>query len=506
MTKRTAAFLAAAVMLAAVAAPAAGQPAPSALAGPWHGAIDVATTTLTIRVVFTDGDAGLSATIDIPQQGARGIPLRAVSLDGANVQFELPAGQTTAAFKGTLAGDAIRGTFTQGPAEGTFHLARGEAPPPPKPADLPYKAEEVTFANGAVTLAGTLTIPNGPGPFPGVVMLTGSGPQNRDEELFGFKIFGVIADHLTRNGVAVLRYDDRGVGQSSGGNSNPTTEDFAGDALLGLALISGRPEVDRNRVGLFGHSEGAIVAAIAAARSPEVKFIVMMAGTATPGDQVLRKQAIDLARAGGADDTQVAAILAAHAAMLDAIRKGADDVEVERTVKVLANAQIDALSEAQRSQIPDRTAYVDRVAKTQAAGIRSRWMRYFIDFDPSSVLVKVGCPVLALFGGKDLQVPESVNRAPLEAALAKGGNTSVTVKSYLDANHLFIPAVTGSPAEYPTLDKAFVQGFLTDVTAWILAVPGAGQRTFPDSTEPRNCGAANGDGNTGGKADARHLW
>lgn len=457
-------------MLAAIlnAGPSSAQVAGPGLAGPWHGAIEIAAAKLTIRVVFTEAAAGLSATIDIPQQGAKGLTLRAVTRDGAAVRFELPAGQTTAVFKGTLDGDAIRGDFSQGPAAGTFHLSRGEAPPPPKPADLPYKAEDVTFTNGAITLAGTLTIPPGSGPFPGVVLLTGSGPQNRDEELFGFKIFGVIADHLTRNGVAVLRYDDRGVGQSSGGDSNPTTEDFAGDALAGLSLISGRPEVDRNRVGLFGHSEGAVVAAIAAARSQAVKFIVMMAGTAIPGDLVLRRQAEDLARAGGANDAQVAAILAAHAAMLDGVRKGAEPAELERLVGVLANAQIDALPEGQRKQIPDRAAYVANVSKTQAAGLRSGWMKFFVSFDPASVLVKVRCPVLALFGGKDMQVPEAVNRKPLESALAKGGNTQVIVKSYPSANHLFITAVTGSPAEYPTLEKTFVPGFLADVTGWIL--------------------------------------
>jgi hypothetical protein len=199
-----------------------------------------------------------------------------------------------------------------------------------------------------------------------------------------------------------------------------------------------------------------------------VKFIVMMAGTAIPGDQVLRRQAEDLARAGGASDAQVAAILAAHAAMLDAVRKGAEPGEVERLVGVLANAQIDALPEGQRKQIPDRAAYVANVSKAQSVGIRSGWMKFFVSFDPASVLLKVRCPVLALFGGKDLQVPENLNRPPLESAFTKGGNTQVTVKTYPAANHLFIPAVTGSPAEYPTLEKVFVPGFLTDVTTWIL--------------------------------------
>ncbi len=468
---------------------AAGQAGGPGIAGPWHGAIVVASVTLTIRVVFTESDGALGATIDIPQQGAAGIALRAVTVDGPKVRFELPAGQTVAVFDGTREGDRIAGPFTQGPAAGTFHLERGEAPPPgPKP-DLPYRAEDVTFANGAVTLAATLTIPPGDGPFPAVVMLTGSGPQNRDEELFGFKVFGVIADHLTRQGIAVLRYDDRGVGGSSGGNSDPTTDDLAGDALAGLSLVAARPEIDRARVGLFGHSEGAVVAAIAAARSTDVAFIVMMAGTATPGEEVLRRQAADLAHASGATDTQVARILESHRAMLDAVRGGAGAAEIERATRALAAAQIDALPEAQRSRIPDRDAYIDTLMPQQMAGLQSRWMRYFIDFDPATALAKVRCPVLALFGGKDMQVPEDVNRSPLEKALAAGGNTKVTVKTYADANHLFITAVTGSPAEYATLEKTFVPGFLDDATAWIKAVNevralGVGLKLEPNADSP----------------------
>ena len=448
----------------------AGQAGGQAVAGPWHGAIEVASMTLTIRVVFTDTDGTLGATIDIPQQGAKDIALRAVSLNGPTVHFELPAGPGVAVFDGTLAGDRIAGAFTQGPATGTFHLARGETPPPPPKPDLPYRAEDVTFTNGPVTLAGTLTMPPGAGPFPAVVLITGSGPQNRDEELFGFKVFGVIADHLTRQGIAVLRYDDRGVGRSSGGNSDPTTEDFAADALAGLALVAARPDIDKARVGLLGHSEGAIAAAMAAARSTDVAFIVMMAGTATPGADVLRRQAADLARAGGATDAQLAKILEAHGAMLDAIRTGASAAEIERATQALANAQIDALPETQRSKIPD--GYVDTVVSQQLAALQGRWMRFFIDFDPATALAKVRCPVLALFGGKDMQVPEAANRPPLERALAAGGNTNVTVRTFPDANHLFITAVTGSPAEYPSLEKTFVAGFLEDATAWIKRVAG----------------------------------
>ncbi len=381
-----------------------------------------------------------------------------------------------AVFDGALDGDTIAGDFTQGAATGTFRLARRAAQPAAAAAPAgpppPYHEQDVTFRNGAVTLAGTLTVPDGQGPFPALVMITGSGSQNRDEELFGFKPFKVLADGLARRGVATLRYDDRGVGGSSGADSDPTTEDFAGDALAGLALLAARPEIRRSAIGLLGHSEGAVVAAIAAARSTDVAFIVMMAGTAIRGDEVLRAQASDLARASGATPEQLTRILDAHRALIDAIRAGAGPDALTKIIRTLARAQIDAMPAAQRQAIGDPDAFIDRTMPAQLHAMQSRWMRFFVDFDPASVLEKVHCPVLALFGGKDMQVPPSTNRAPLEAALAKGGNRRVTLKVYPNANHLFIKAVTGSPAEYATLEKAFVPGFVDYVAGWITGATG----------------------------------
>jgi pimeloyl-ACP methyl ester carboxylesterase len=294
------------------------QAAASGLAGRWEGAVDLGGVKLPCAVVFSDNTSGLTATIDI--QGAKGVPLTAVSVVGKTVHFDLPSGIGVATFEGAFDGTTIAGTFVQGVTHGTFTLARPDATPTPARVPPPYHEEEVTFANGPITLAGTLTIPEGKGPFPAFVMVTGSGLQNRDEELFGFKVFGVIADYFTRRGVAVLRYDDRGMGGSTGSLATATTADFAGDALAGLALLASRPEIDRAHLGVFGHSEGADVAAIAAARSPNVAFIVMMAGMALRGDLVMRRQAEDSARALGGSDEQVARILTAHQQLMDAIR------------------------------------------------------------------------------------------------------------------------------------------------------------------------------------------
>lgn len=332
----------------------------------------------------------------------------------------------------------------------------------PTPA---YQDEDVTFNNGDIKLAGTLTLPSGKGPFPAIVMLTGSGPQNRDEELLGFRPFKLIAEYMAQRGIAVLRYDDRGVGGSTGSIAGSTTEDFATDALTAMAFLAKRPEIDRLHIGLVGHSEGAIAAAVAAARSKEVAFIVMIAGTAVRGDVVLRHQAEDLSRANGADDPAVAKILEAHRRVTDAIRTGAPETELKEAVAGLARAQIAAAPEAQRQMIGDVDAFIARIIDQQVKALTSPWMRFFISFDPAAALAQVSCPVLAIYGGRDMQVPVTLNRSPLEQALAK--NQRVTIKVYPDANHLFQTAKTGLPAEYAVLEKQFVGGLLDDIRTWI---------------------------------------
>ncbi len=338
-------------------------------------------------------------------------------------------------------------------------------------AESSIKEREVTFTNGTVTLAGTLTVPDAQGPFPAVVLLTGSGPQNRDEEIVGFKPFKIIAEHLAQNGIAVLRYDDRGVGGSSGSIPASTTEDFAGDALAARALLATLPAIRAKQIGFIGHSEGAIVAAIAASRSPDVAFIGMLAGTSIPGDTVLRSQAEALARAGGADEAVVQKVLTEHRKLTEALKKGAPREELREIVRTLARAQIDAAPEAQRKMITDPDAFVAGILDNGVASVDTKWMRFFTAFDPATALSRVSCPVFAAFGGRDVQVPPAINRGPLEDALAKAGNKRVTVKLYPEANHLFQVSKTGLPQEYAGLEKQFVPGLLDDITAWIRALP-----------------------------------
>jgi pimeloyl-ACP methyl ester carboxylesterase len=446
-----------------------GQTAPS---GRWEGAIVVLGSELGMSVDFTTGDSGLSATMDIPQQSAKGLPLRQVRYEAPTVHFELLGGPGLAVFEGTLDGDSITGSFSQSGVTGTFYLrpagAAKSAVPPPPAEPVPYLEEEVTFTNGDVTLAGTLTIPEGQGPFPAVVLITGSGAQNRDEEIFGLRPFRWIADYLTRHGIAVLRYDDRGVGGSSGTIQTATSEDFAQDALAGISLLAKRGDIRPDAIGLVGHSEGGIVAPMAAVRSPSVAFTVLLAGTAVTGEEILYAQGEAILRANGATAEQLRIQREVQEMLFRAVRTNEGWEEAQQIVEQQARAAIAELPEEQRAAIPDLDTFVRTRAQQQLIAVQLPWFRFFLDFDPATVLEKVNVPVLALFGEKDLQVPPDVNVGPMRAALERAPTKDFTIEVIPGANHLFQEAVTGSPNEYATLKKEFVPGFLDLMTRWIL--------------------------------------
>jgi pimeloyl-ACP methyl ester carboxylesterase len=448
----------------------AAQPrAQAPLAGTWRGTIDLpaASLTLNIEVVFRTEGNGFIGTIDIPQQGATGLALRAITVTGSAVRFELASGGPVAVFDGTLDDDRIAGTFKQGPGSGTFTLTRAAGAPGTKPEPPPYIVESLDVVHGDITLAGTLTRPTGGSAVPAVVLITGSGPQDRDENVFGFKVFATLADALTRKGIAVYRYDDRGVGQSTGSLATATTADFADDALAAVAKLRTLEGIDSKRVGLLGHSEGAAASAIAAAKASDVAFIVMLAGTAVAGDQVLRQQAGDGAVAQGATVEQVERVVAAHRAATDAVLGKVDPEEQRRLIRALVEAQLDALPAGQQAAIGDRAAFVEKTVKGASAQMALPWMAYMLAFDPATALRKATVPVYAAFGELDVQVPPSLHEAPMRDALRQ--NPRAVVKVYPGANHLFQQAKTGRITEYATLEKAFVPGLMDDVAAWILA-------------------------------------
>jgi pimeloyl-ACP methyl ester carboxylesterase len=298
-------------------------------------------------------------------------------------------------------------------------------------------------------------------------MITGSGPQNRDEELFGFKLFGVIADSLTREGVAVLRYDDRGVGGSTGNVSESTSEDFAGDVLAAVGLLKARPEIDGTQIGLIGHSEGGVVAPLVADRSSDVAFMILLAGTALPGEEILFAQGELIMRANGATDEQLAANRYVQEQIFHAIRTDSGWDDVRATLDEQIRASLDALPAQQRETIADPDAYVQTQVEGQIQQSQSKWLRYFIDYDPAPALARIKTPVLALFGELDLQVPAKANRQRMEEVFASSNHPNYRIEVLPRANHLFLTAQTGSPGEYATMKKEFVPELMPLMISWI---------------------------------------
>jgi hypothetical protein len=431
--------------------------------GHWEGAIRLFGDELGIRVDITRAADTLAGSIDIPRQGATRLPLRRVRGLGDSVSFELPTGSGLASFAGIQRADTIAGTFHQSGITGTFRLARGIAAVVPLEPVVPYAREEVSYKNGDAVFAGTLTHPKTGGPFPAALLITGSGSQDRDETVLGFKPFKLIADRLSRDGVAVLRVDDRGVGGSTGDPEKATSADLAGDVRAGVAYLAGRRDVDRGRIGLIGDSEGGIIAPMVAADSKDVAFIVLMAGLGVKGDTLLLTQSALIMHANGASDSAIAANQKLQRLGFSAARTGRNWETVRAGVLETVRRQLTSGDPLQTGVDVDEFARTR--ADAQVALMKSPWMRFFIDYDPIPTLERVTCPVLAMFAEQDLQVPPALNRPPIEAALA--GNRDAKVVVIRDANHLFQPTTSGNPALYGTLPPEFAPGVLDTLSSWI---------------------------------------
>ena len=445
------------------AVPLAGQaPEPGrGLEGSWEGTLNVGGASL--RVVFHLAEDG--GTMDSPDQGAMGIPLTAVSISGDTLRMSVSS--IGFSYTGVLKGELIEGEFTQMGRNFPLDLTRSEAAPLNRPQEprgpFPYRSEEVVFENPAagITLAGTLTMPSDGADFPAVVLLTGSGDLNRDEEVFGHKPFLVLADHLTRRGIAVLRFDDRGVGGSGGDPRTATTADFATDAAAALDYLKTRKEIDHKKMGLAGHSEGGGIAFIAAAGHPDkVAFVVSMAGPGVRGEELLIMQWEDINVATvGMPSEGIPAMVAKQ-------RRGYSLIFDNTPQFVEAN--IDSLVSLAE---PDFASLPDDIKKQIRRGmltLNTPWMRYFAKYDPAADLGKIDCPVLAINGDKDLQVRSSVNLAAIRAGLEAGGNTAVTVIEYPGLNHLFQTSATGTIDEYGKIEETISPRVLNDIADWIL--------------------------------------
>lgn len=441
-----------------------------ALAGPWQGKILIAGAGLEIIVsLAAEGDAW-SGTIDVPAQNAAGIALHDIRVGADALHFEMLDGLRKATFDGQLQPDgSISGEFKQSGVTGSFELARPQQAATAEP--LPYAAEEITFQNGDVTLAGTLTLPEGDGPFPALILLSGSGQQDRDEALSivpGYRPFYQIADTLTRQGIAVLRYDDRGVGGSSGDPATATSADFADDAEAALRYLQSRADIDSQQIGLLGHSEGGMLAAMVAARNPAVAFVISMAGTAVDGYDTLLKQVERLALASGASQEAADIAVVQQREALD-LAMNQDWPALETLITQIAQEQAAALSEEQKAALGDIDAVIQAQVAAQLQAFQSPWYQFFLRYNPTDDLAKVSAPVLGIFGGRDVQVDAEQNSTALQAALGKAGNADVTIRVLPTANHLFQEAQTGGVAEYASLPPQLMPDFLAAISQWLLA-------------------------------------
>ena len=442
--------------------------------GRWSGTLVAGPQELEIVFNVSRADDGsLTGTMDVPTQGATGIPLSTVSFtDGTlSMTFAVPGGGS---YEGTLdeSGEGMTGTFTQAGQAFPMNLSRREAPAPPaRPqepkAPFPYTIEDVRIeqSDGGFQLAGTLTVPEGEGPFPAAVLVSGSGPQDRDETLLGHKPFWVLADHLTRAGIAVLRYDDRGVGGSGGVFATATSEDFASDALAALSHRASDPRIDAARVGIIGHSEGGIVGPMAASRSADVDFVVMLAGPGVTGLEVLVEQGRLINEAAGVP-AEISAFNARIQRRLAAIAAAdANPATAAESMRTAMREEVAGLGDESRALV--EASLTDQAIEQSVTQMNSPWFRFFMHYDPVLALEGVAVPVLALFGDKDLQVPPLQSADAVEHALRR--NDDATIEILPGLNHLFQEAQTGSPAEYQAIEETMNPAALSAISGWILA-------------------------------------
>jgi uncharacterized protein len=456
--------------LAADSPPAAKPPA-EAIRGNWLGTLKIMKFKVRLAVSITGEPGGsLKGTFTSVDQDNVPHPLDQVALDGTKVRLAFKASRIV--IEGTLnaAGNEIDGTFKQSGASFPFVLAKTDKAPearkrPQEPKrPFPYKEEEVTYENKAehVKLAGTLTRPRTGGPFPAVLLITGSGLQDRDETILGHKPFLVLSDYLTRRGIAVLRVDDRTIGGSTGDVLNATSENFASDVLAGVNYLKTRKEIDPHKIGLMGHSEGGIIAPMVAEKSPDVAFIVLLAGTGVPGEQISMFQMLTLLKQEGASEAEIAKSRALQEKLYGIVEHESNAKDRHAKLKQAFEEAIARMTDEEKKK-----AGAAANAEQSAAAVERPWTRFYFLHDPRPVLRHVHCPVLAVNGTMDTQVPSKVNLPEIEKALKEGGNKDFTVLELPHLNHLFQTCKTGTLDEYMKIEETFSPSALELIGNWI---------------------------------------
>ena len=437
------------------------------LAGAWQGELDAGAKLRLVLKVAQAANGSLTSTLDSLDQAATNMPVDSITLDGAKVRFEMK--RIGAVYEGTLSADKneIVGEWKQGATllpltfrRTTKPLVLNRPQEPKKP--YLYAEEEVAYENktDGVRLAGTLTLPRSQKPVPAVILITGSGAQDRNETLFGHKPFLVLADYLTRRGIAVLRADDRGFGRSTGNFMTATSENFVLDVAAGVEFLKARKEINPKQIGLVGHSEGGMIAPMLTAKSSDVAFIVLMAGPGLSGEEILYRQAALILKASGATDEAIAKNRIGQERYFAVIKAERDNTIAARRISEISTQLEAGMTEEQKKAL--------RSSDAQTQFMLSPWFRYFLTYDPRPTLRKVQIPVLAINGERDLQVPPKENLAAIAGALKAGGNKDFTTVELSRLNHLFQESKTGNVDEYGTIEETFSPIALQMISDWIL--------------------------------------
>lgn len=443
------------------------------LVGHWQGTINFGKP-LRLIFHFTEENGKLKGTMDSPDQGAMGLPIKEVILNHDSLLADMS--NIGIQYSGVvISADSIDGEWHQAGRTFSIPLKRTEKPAELKRPQTPkppfsYQSEDVTFTNKdhSITYSGTITIPNGKGPFPAAVLITGSGPENRDEELFGHKPFAVIADQLTKHGYVVLRVDDRGTGKTTGIYQGATTADFAKDVNAHLDYLKSRKEVNDKKIGLIGHSEGGLIAPMVASERKDIDFVVMLAGPGVPITQLMQLQTVAIQKKRGLTE-----VLADQYGFL---YSAAETAVIASKDSAMARQKItDAVKQWQLKAEPGILDGLDMRgpdAVTEATNTfmqmyNDPWFRYFLSVNPEQYLEKLSCKVLALNGEKDLQVVSRPNLAGIRASLAKSKTKNYEVRELPGLNHLFQTCSTCSIEEYRIIEETFAPIALQTMTEWL---------------------------------------
>jgi pimeloyl-ACP methyl ester carboxylesterase len=440
------------------------------LAGDWEGHIDVMGQKLRIITHFTTTSAGVEGTIDIPQQGATGLTLQDIAVSKQDsVSFAFFAGSGIAKFQGSFQNDSmIAGDFLQNGRTFPFQLQKQQVTSEAAQysnRELPYHQDKMVIKNDSIDIGGTLTWPQKEQTDRLVIMISGSGAQDRDETmkpLSNFKPFAVLADSLTMDGLATFRYDDRGVGQSTGNFGNTTLDMLASDVEVIIDSLTNHPDHQFSEIILLGHSQGGIVAGKVVNQHSGIDKIVLMASTGVPLLEVIHFQVRQQFQEAGIDSATIQKERKARNQFIEAIIKGTGTAEAKKEyLDIFRSIQLSAGADsAQASQL------VKQQARALPQTFGSPQMKSLLYHDPAQDLAEIDIPVLVLFGGKDTQVTVEMNKGPIKKALESAG-VDYEIITFDDANHPFQKAKTGKWQEYSTLENKFVDGFTSTIIDWI---------------------------------------